>query len=202
MPMGRHRPVGAVALLAALVALGGCTADAGPRLPSADAVASRSTPAVEPADDVVERERQFVACMRGRGVEMIDPVPGDRSGRSALLHEIDVNGQGDDPAFQAALDACASFLPPVEAPVPDEAAHARLREFAACMRDNGLDDFPDPEPGTGRIVYAPADPGEVAQVTNYEGQVFIVDAPGVDDAMARCRALIPPRPPAATPTPA
>jgi hypothetical protein len=96
---------------------------------------------------VLAQELEFIACMREQGVEMVDPIPGDNSGRSALIYEIDVNGKGSDPAFQAALETCSEFLPapPPAEPVTDDEL-AALRAYAQCMRDNGIEDFPDPEP--------------------------------------------------------
>jgi hypothetical protein len=106
-----------------------------------------------PTDDILALELEFIACMRDQGVEMVDPIPGDTSGRSALIYEIDVNGKGSDPAFQAALDVCAEFLPeppPAEPPTDDELS--ALRAYAQCMRDNGLPDYPDPGPD-GQLDY-------------------------------------------------
>ncbi len=106
-----------------------------------------------PSDDPVQRELEFVACMRGEGVvDMPDPVPGDRSGRSALLHAMDVLGMGLKDSFQTALDECTSFLPPAAPPspqAPDDVA--KLRQYAQCMRDNGVADVPDPDPVTGQL---------------------------------------------------
>jgi hypothetical protein len=103
------------------------------------------------SDDPVARERSFVACMRKAGVDMPDPLPGDTSGRSALAQAID-QGLALKDAFQTALDGCAAYLPPEEAPTPATPADVeKKRQFAQCMRDNGVRDFPDPDPATGEL---------------------------------------------------
>ncbi len=106
-----------------------------------------------PSDDPVQRELEFVACMRAAGVaDMPDPVPGDRSGRSALLHAMDDLGLGLKDSFQTALDGCTRFLPPGSEPsprTPDDVT--KLRAYAQCMRDNGVADVPDPDPVTGQL---------------------------------------------------
>ena len=38
-----------------------------------------------------------MACMRGKGIaDMVDPIPGDTSGRSAVRYMLDVWGKGTD----------------------------------------------------------------------------------------------------------
>lgn len=86
-----------------------------------------------------------MACMREEGIaDMPDPMPGDASGRSAVRYALDVLGKGSDPIFQAALDECLDLLPEPPAPQPVSADRIEaLRQFAECMRDHGLPDFPD-----------------------------------------------------------
>ena len=51
------------------------------------------------------------------------------------------------PAFEQALSACKDLEPPgfTGAKATPQQTTARL-EFAQCMRDNGVPDFPDPTP--------------------------------------------------------
>lgn len=89
----------------------------------------------------------FVACMRDQGIVMADPPPGDTTGRSSLIYELDVKGQGDNPAFQTALDKCIGLLPPAPAPSPvgtDQLSQELA--YAQCMRDHGVKNFADPNP--------------------------------------------------------
>ncbi|GHJ49358.1 hypothetical protein Cs7R123_67000 [Catellatospora sp. TT07R-123] len=117
------------------------------------ASAPAAAPPSTPSDDPVQRELEFVACMREAGItDMPDPVPGDRSGRSALLHAMDDLGMGLKDSFQAALDGCMKFLPPAAAQSPRPVGDVeKLRQYAQCMRDNGATDVPDPDPVTGHL---------------------------------------------------
>jgi hypothetical protein len=111
-----------------------------------------------------ENAVKFSECMRDNGVaEFPDP---DASG--GLTIDGVVNGSSIDPsapAWQNAISACKDLQPPGftgDEEVTAEEQEARL-EFAQCMRDNGVEDFPDPAKGeplvdTRRIPSA-ADPG-------------------------------------------
>jgi hypothetical protein len=131
----------ATAVVAAVV--GGCTGGEDPTIPTAGGTPT----ATEAGPDPQAQELEFVACMREEGIEdMPDPVPGDTSGRSAVRYALDGLGMGLDPAFQAALDTCLHLLPeppPREPDSPDEIE--AKRQFARCMRENGLAEFPDPQ---------------------------------------------------------
>jgi hypothetical protein len=147
--------------------------------------------AATPGGDAPAQELEFIACMRGQSVEMVDPVPGDTSGRSALRYEIDVNGKGNDPAFQAALDACVEHLPPVDRPEPDPEAVDRQLAFAQCLRDNGVADVPDPDP-EGRPVFVGESTGPVQEIVNLGGGYAISpDDPVVVAAVEQCRQFLP-----------
>jgi hypothetical protein len=140
---GRATRLGRIGLaLAALALAAGCTS-ADPGVATADDGPTVTTP--PPTKTPLEHELEFIACMRAENIDMTDPIPGDTSGRSAVKHELDVNGQGSNPAFQAALDTCMHLLPP---PPPEEPPSPERqeagREFAQCMRDNGVPDYPDP----------------------------------------------------------
>jgi hypothetical protein len=87
---------------------------------------------------------EFAQCMRDKGVrEFPDP---DASGTFTI--ETIVNGTSldtDSPAFQRAITACkdlepAGFTGLARTPEQQQAA----LKFAACIRDNGVRDFPDP----------------------------------------------------------
>jgi hypothetical protein len=87
---------------------------------------------------------KFAECMRDNGVsEFPDP---DASGR--LTIDGVVNGSSLDPstpAWQNAIGACEDLQPPGftgDEDISAEEQEVRL-EFAQCMRDNGVEDFPD-----------------------------------------------------------
>jgi hypothetical protein len=88
---------------------------------------------------------KFAECMRDNGVsEFPDP---DASG--GLTIDGVLNGSSLDPSapgWKAAMGACKDLQPPGftgDKNVSDEEQEARLA-FAQCMRDNGVEDFPDP----------------------------------------------------------
>jgi hypothetical protein len=88
---------------------------------------------------------KFSECMRDNGVsEFPDP---DASGE--LTIDGVLNGSSLDPsspAWKQAMRACRDLQQPGftgDHDVSDEEQQARL-EFAQCIRDNGVEDFPDP----------------------------------------------------------
>jgi hypothetical protein len=92
-----------------------------------------------------DKAMKFAACMRENGVrEFPDP---DASG--SLTIDGVLNGSSLDPsapAWKEAIGACKELEPPGftgDQDVSDEEQEARL-EFAQCIRDNGVEDFPDP----------------------------------------------------------
>jgi hypothetical protein len=92
-----------------------------------------------------ENAVKFSECMRDNGVaEFPDP---DASG--GLTIDGVLNGSSLDPnapAWKQAIGACKDLQPPGftgDEEVTAEEQEARL-EFAQCIRDNGVEDFPDP----------------------------------------------------------
>jgi hypothetical protein len=92
-----------------------------------------------------EQAVKFAECMRDNGVsEFPDP---DASG--SLTIDGVVNGSSLDPsapAWENAIAACEDLQPPGftgDENVTASEQEERL-EFAQCIRDNGVEDFPDP----------------------------------------------------------
>jgi len=108
---------------------------------------------------------KFAECIRDNGVsEFPDP---DASGQ--LTIDGVLNGSSLDPsspAWKEAIGACRDLQPPGftgDGQVSADEQEARL-EFAQCIRDNGVQDFPDPAKGeplvdTNRIPSAATDGG-------------------------------------------
>ncbi|MER5336540.1 hypothetical protein [Micromonospora sp. NPDC002717] len=90
-----------------------------------------------------ERQLKFAECMRENGVEVPDPEPG-----GARLFRFD---EKTDPGkVQAAMEKCRQHLPNGgEKPKLDPEQVERLRKLAACMRENGVPEFPDPSADGG-----------------------------------------------------
>jgi hypothetical protein len=106
-----------------------------------------------------ERMRAFAECMRGQGIEMQDPevvADGDGGTRSKVRVGPSGGPKGaagpgpNDEAFKKAEQECRHLLPEGgDLGKSDPEAEERMREFAKCMRDNGVEGFPDPQPGRG-----------------------------------------------------
>ncbi|MEO3924877.1 hypothetical protein ABGB07_13590 [Micromonosporaceae bacterium B7E4] len=146
-PRRRTPLVGLAVVLA--VTLGGCARDEeGPGVATVagpGVTASASAAAGLVAEYVAER-RNYARCLREQGFDVPDPDPKGQLDLSA------VGGRGKtDPKVRAALEACKEFSTiPVPAeledrgPAPSAAEIAHRREYAKCMRANGVPGFQDP----------------------------------------------------------
>ena len=113
--------------------------------------AETTSAAADPADAALTYSR----CMRENGLPTFPDA--DAEGRIRIpLGSIDP----DSAEFRTAGDACRHLAP---AGWGDETADPGDAEvmlaFAHCMRENGLSDYPDPDPNAGaRITLDPNDP--------------------------------------------
>jgi hypothetical protein len=137
----------AVGLLALALALAGCASDDGDGdgIASANDGEATEAPGSDGApteDELYEAQLAYVECMREHGIDMDDPQPGE-----PLRLQI----QGDPEEAQAAQEACQDLLPQQGGPggANPEEAQERMLGFAECMRENGVESFPDPQPGGG-----------------------------------------------------
>jgi hypothetical protein len=124
-----------------------------------------------------EQAVKFAGCMRDNGIsEFPDP---DASG--GLTIDGVVNGSSLDPsapAWKEAIGACKDLQPPGfmgDQEVSDAEQEVRL-EFAQCMRDNGVEDFPDPAKGEPLV-----DTNRIPSAA--------VNMAGINAAMQTCRDL-------------
>jgi hypothetical protein len=121
---------------------------------------------------------KFADCMRDNGVaDFPDP---DASGR--LTIDGVVNGSSLDtssPAWKEAIGACRHLQPPGFTGHQRSAEQQQAAlEFAQCMRDNGVEDFPDPTPD-----------GPLIDTTRMPGSPGARSIPGFQAAMEACRDL-------------
>jgi hypothetical protein len=89
---------------------------------------------------------QYAQCMRANGVPSFpDPVNGQ------LQLQVTPGGPLDpsSPQWKAAQKACKSLEPPGLQPGSGQSnqQQSQALKFAACMRQNGVADFPDPQDG-------------------------------------------------------
>jgi hypothetical protein len=101
-----------------------------------------SSPSVSPDEMGVK----FAQCMREHGVDMPDPKPGEgirlRVGPGTSRETVD-----------AAMEACREFNPQGNGPSGGNPQNTEnVRKFAQCMRDNGVESFPDPSDQGGVLV--------------------------------------------------
>jgi hypothetical protein len=137
------------AVLLAVVLLTGCisSSDDDGGIPVADGSDEGAATSTATTPDT----QAYVDCMRDQEVAISDPDP------ETGLPEFDDSVDTSSAAVQAALDACQSLLP---AGIRGEAEEQDLDTylaFAECMRENGLPDFPDPQPGSEGGMFGGAD---------------------------------------------
>lgn len=157
----------ALALAGLLAACGsdGDSADAG-----SDDVASASddeTNEQDESDDQADTEQElldWVECMRGEGVDIPDPTR-DADGNLVIQGDGFAIGGGEEPStddggdggdeptitpeeMEAGEEVCGpppGFGPGDMSDEDQQAMQDDALEFAQCMRDEGIEDFPDPD---------------------------------------------------------
>ncbi|GAA4679351.1 hypothetical protein [Phytohabitans rumicis] len=135
----------AVPLLMVLgTALAGCAGaeDDGPDVATVAGTKPAPSASASVAADDEERRKQFTDCMRANGVDMDDmKVEG---GGVAI--------RADKKETSEAMEKCRQFLPDGgEPPKMSQEDLEKLRQYAQCMRENGVPEFPDPDPDTGGV---------------------------------------------------
>jgi len=152
---GRLRQLAAPGLLVLALIAAGCGGeddDGGVATAGGDATES------DTADTMGDRDRMlaFAECLRDNGLDVEDPAEGE--GLRLMF------GPGTDRALvEAAMEACREYAPeggPGGGPVDSEA----MLDFAQCMRDNGVEAFPDPDPDQGGMQIGP----EVGEDPDFE----------------------------------
>lgn len=120
----------------------------------------------------------FVDCLQGAGLLVDPPTGSDLSGDlNAIAAALDTS----DPQAQVAVGECAALLTVVQrtelAGDPDvrRLVVAQLQAFAACMRSEGIDGFPDPSDDT---------------LPEFDPTAIPFEADGFDAALEVCRSLI------------
>lgn len=143
--MKRTNTLLAALLLGFTLILAGCGSDGG----SGDDVASASGTDKDGSKDSDSKAKgdpqadalKFAKCMREHGIEMEDPKGGKISVKMA---------PGKEPMMDKAQKACKKYLPQVSK-VNEKAAMDNILKFAQCMREKGVEKFPDPKGGMMRM---------------------------------------------------
>jgi hypothetical protein len=167
----KRRPLTAVALIVMVALISACGS-------SAPAGTSSSSSGDNRTAGNAQNAVKFAKCMRSNGVgEFPDP---NASGK--LTIDGIVNGSSLDPsapAFKQAISACkglepAGFMGRKRSAQQQDAA----LKFAQCIRENGVNDFPDPVNGQPLV-----DTYRIPS-SNQPGGMTILNA-----AMHKCRGL-------------
>jgi hypothetical protein len=134
-----------------------------------DAADGDTTSTTLSPEEQEEAMLDWAACMREQGIDMPDPQFSEDGGMSVTIggsatedddaEPDDSAAQGTPPdreTFEAAAEECGD--PPMMGRELSEEDRQEMQEqglkFAECMRDNGIEDFPDPDfsdmgPGRG-----------------------------------------------------
>ena len=131
-----------IGLLLVALALAGCGSTSDDEVASAGGGKTASASATAEASDRDEMTVKFTQCLRENGVDIDDPAPGEPVRIKG--------GPGSKDTIEKAMEACRQYNPQAEAagnPAMDE----NNRKFAVCMRENGVEAFPDPEPGQAGV---------------------------------------------------
>lgn len=136
----KHQPLSALTLVVTVAVISGC---------GASAPAETGTGSGGDSDTAVHAQKavKFAECMRSNGVSQFP----DPSASAKLTIDAVANGSSLDtstPAFKQAISACknlepAGFMGSNQSPQQMDAA----LKFAQCIRENGVNDFPDPVNG-------------------------------------------------------
>ncbi|MEU6250543.1 hypothetical protein [Glycomyces sp. NPDC047010] len=131
----------AAVAMSALALIAACSDEPEDEVASAGGTASE-----EATDEELSQEealQAFAECMRDQGIDFPDPDPDGGFAGAEELREI----MEDQPE---AVEACQDHLASGEQNLDDPEVQASLLEFSQCMRDNGVEDMPDPgEDGFG-----------------------------------------------------
>jgi len=188
--MTRQRTLGVVAAMIMLLA----ACSSGETEPTMDTIATLETSTSTTGDTTTTTEAptleevalDFTNCMRDNGIDIPD-ITFDAEGQpvisASLAEEFDLL----DTEFQTALAACRGIFsaagegvelqldPELLAGITDQ-----LNDYAVCMRDNGVETWPDPLPTfTGAEIPFPM--AEMAQAFN---------DPEFPDALEACQDLV------------
>ncbi|MFI6597231.1 hypothetical protein ACIBHX_13310 [Nonomuraea sp. NPDC050536] len=137
-----RRILAALPLIVAL-ALTGC---------AAGNAAPKTSPSAE------DKGVKYAQCMREHGVQMDDPQPGKGI-------QLKLDGKTPKETVDKAMEACRQYSPMNDQSPADAAkSEEKQRKFAACMRQNGVEAFPDPQPGQKGVMIS----GQVAEDPDFK----------------------------------
>lgn len=164
----RQRMAMAVVPMMALLLTACGSAGAKPQVATAGGQATSSPDQQTSKLSEEEQRRKFAQCMKDNGVDMVMAGPGggvrvDRKDAAPLKADQGAGGGSarsleDNPKFKKAIEACRQYEPSGgELRKPNAEDVAKMREFAKCMREHGVN-IPDPPADGGGAVNVDVDP--------------------------------------------
>lgn len=145
--MGRKDWVVAVTIALCAIGLIACGGGGG----SSTSASGGAGPGELDEAELEEGQVEMTECLREHGVDVPDPVPGQKG----LMFKSVPGEKGgvnpEDPATKEAFEACeeeVDFKPPESTPEQQEEMEESMLAFAQCMREHGVE-MPDPEFGEG-----------------------------------------------------
>jgi hypothetical protein len=101
--------------------------------------------------DQQQRALEWAKCMRGNGLDVPDPQPGQG---------LPLPGDPNDPKIQQAIAACKQYQPAPNINADDPAVKQQMADYAKCMREHGVD---MQDPGAGLVKLPDMSDPKVAQ---------------------------------------
>jgi hypothetical protein len=131
------------------------------------------------AGDSEQALLDFAQCMRDNGVPSF-PDPGARpDGTFGFERPQGVSPSALDDALASCRSAAQAAGLDAGSSNPDTDAQDQLLELSRCMRENGIPEFPDPEPGTDVIS------GLHSLFADYD-----LESPRVAQALQSCQSVL------------
>ncbi|MCE0537839.1 hypothetical protein LWF15_20300 [Kineosporia rhizophila] len=152
----RNRLPRMIFVLATAVTLGLGTAACGGDSGDSDSTVAGAQSSDAQPDSAEDANAALVAysqCMRENGVPSF---PDPENGRLQIRGRQGSDMDPESSSFQAAQQACKDKEPPgiQQGGGPDGQAQENLLAYVSCMRENGVPNFPDPQPD-GRLLLNP-----------------------------------------------
>ncbi|MEU5030310.1 hypothetical protein [Streptomyces milbemycinicus] len=129
-------------VLTLALSLTGCGSDGGGdgKVASANGAKKGGGGSAGPSMDPQEMGVKFAQCMREHGIDMEDPEPGQGI-------RLSIPPGTPKGTVEKAQEACRKYDPVQNGGgrKPDAKAQENMRKYAKCMREEGVENFPDPQ---------------------------------------------------------
>ncbi|GAA1606740.1 hypothetical protein GCM10009789_71310 [Kribbella sancticallisti] len=147
--MKRTTTLGTLALILGLALTGCGSGDEGNQVASGGGAQPTTGTSSNPAEGLSRDEKgvKFAQCLREQGINVPDPEPG-----KGPMIKLDPSSGITKEKMDQAMEACKEFSPQGEGTQANPQQEENGRKYAVCMRENGVEKFPDPKPGQRGIM--------------------------------------------------